>query len=80
MINSGRVDASAITIMGDAMKQNILETLKICCQKTPWRRILNFIPVYKPGKPIEEVKRELGLEKVIKLASNENSQKPSPRV
>lgn len=27
---------------------------------------------YEPGKPIEEVKRELGLEKVIKLASNEN--------
>jgi histidinol-phosphate aminotransferase len=27
---------------------------------------------YKPGKPIEEVKRELGLSKVTKLASNEN--------
>lgn len=27
---------------------------------------------YQPGKPIEEVKRELGLEKIIKLASNEN--------
>lgn len=27
---------------------------------------------YEPGKPIDEVKRELGLEKVIKLASNEN--------
>ncbi|WP_211745001.1 histidinol-phosphate transaminase [Paenibacillus sp. Marseille-Q4541] len=30
------------------------------------------LPVYKPGKPIEEVKRELGLSEVIKLASNEN--------
>jgi len=30
------------------------------------------LPVYQPGKPIEEVKRELGLEQVIKLASNEN--------
>jgi len=30
------------------------------------------LPVYQPGKPIEEVKRELGLTEVIKLASNEN--------
>ncbi|QHW30175.1 histidinol-phosphate transaminase [Paenibacillus rhizovicinus] len=30
------------------------------------------LPVYQPGKPIEEVKRELGLNDVIKLASNEN--------
>ncbi|MCD6406428.1 histidinol-phosphate transaminase [Candidatus Aerophobetes bacterium] len=33
---------------------------------------------YVPGKPIEEVKRELGLSKVIKLASNENPLGPSP--
>ncbi|MDR6224492.1 histidinol-phosphate transaminase [Desmospora profundinema] len=30
------------------------------------------LPVYQPGKPLEEVKRELGLSQVIKLASNEN--------
>lgn len=30
------------------------------------------LPVYQPGKPLEEVKRELGLTEVIKLASNEN--------
>lgn len=30
------------------------------------------LPVYQPGKPIEDVKRELGLNEVIKLASNEN--------
>jgi histidinol-phosphate aminotransferase len=30
------------------------------------------LPVYQPGKPIEEVKKELGLAEVIKLASNEN--------
>ncbi|MBW7473430.1 histidinol-phosphate transaminase [Paenibacillus oenotherae] len=30
------------------------------------------LPVYQPGKPVEEVKRELGLKDVIKLASNEN--------
>jgi len=33
---------------------------------------------YIPGKPIEDVKRELGLEEVIKLASNETSVGPSP--
>jgi histidinol-phosphate aminotransferase len=30
------------------------------------------LPVYQPGKPVEDVKRELGLQEVIKLASNEN--------
>lgn len=33
---------------------------------------------YIPGKPIDEVKRELGLDNVIKLASNENPLGPSP--
>ena len=37
-------------------------------------------PVYEPGKPIEDVARELGLdpEGIIKLASNENPFGPSP--
>jgi len=48
--------------------------------KKPWREILDQITPYKPGKPIEEVKRELGLDKVIKLASNENPMCPSPKV
>ena len=33
---------------------------------------------YEPGKPIEEVQRELGLRRVVKLASNENPLGPSP--
>lgn len=33
---------------------------------------------YLPGKPIEEVQRQLGLEDVVKLASNENAFGPSP--
>jgi len=37
------------------------------------------LPVYQPGKPIEEVKRELGLTEVIKLASNENPFGSSPK-
>lgn len=34
---------------------------------------------YEPGKPIEELERELGLQGSIKLASNENPLGPSPR-
>lgn len=34
---------------------------------------------YRPGKPIEELERELGIENAIKLASNENPRGPSPR-
>jgi histidinol-phosphate aminotransferase len=34
---------------------------------------------YKPGKPIEELERELGIRESIKLASNENPLGPSPR-
>ncbi|GEL07404.1 histidinol-phosphate transaminase [Salisediminibacterium halotolerans] len=41
---------------------------------------MNGLTPYKPGKPIEEVKRELQLEEVIKLASNENPYGASPAV
>jgi histidinol-phosphate aminotransferase len=34
---------------------------------------------YVPGKPIEELQRELGLSDIIKLASNENPLGPSPK-
>ncbi len=34
---------------------------------------------YSPGKPIEEVQREIGVADCIKLASNENALGPSPR-
>ncbi len=34
---------------------------------------------YKPGKPIEELERELGISGAIKLASNENPLGPSPK-
>jgi histidinol-phosphate aminotransferase len=35
---------------------------------------------YKPGKPIEELERELGLDRIIKLASNENPLGPGKKV
>ena len=40
---------------------------------------LNAVPVYQPGRPIEEVARELGLaaDGIVKLASNENPLGPS---
>ncbi len=34
---------------------------------------------YQPGKPIEELERELGIQDIIKLASNENPLGPSPK-
>ncbi len=34
---------------------------------------------YEPGKPISELQRELGIDDIIKLASNENPLGPSPR-
>jgi histidinol-phosphate aminotransferase len=39
--------------------------------------IRELIP-YEPGKPVEEVQRELGLERVVKLASNEGPYGPFP--
>ena len=42
------------------------------------RHILEIDP-YVPGKPIEELERELGISDSVKLASNENPLGPSPR-
>ena len=39
--------------------------------------VRDLVP-YEPGKPVEEVQRELGLERVIKLASNEGPFGPFP--
>ena len=46
----------------------------------PLNPYLKNLPVYQPGRPIEEVARELGLpaERIIKVASNENPFGPSP--
>lgn len=40
--------------------------------------ILALTP-YEPGKPASELERELGIDDVVKLASNENPYGPSPR-
>ncbi len=46
----------------------------------PLNPCLKNLPVYQPGRPIEEVARELGLpaKEIIKVASNENPFGPSP--
>jgi histidinol-phosphate aminotransferase len=43
------------------------------------QQLRNLTP-YKPGKNIEDVKKELGLKKIVKLASNENPFGCSPKV
>lgn len=50
---------------------NIEKMIRTCIEK---------IPPYIPGKPIEEVERELGLSGVTKMASNENPLGPSKEV
>jgi len=42
------------------------------------RATLDDLVPYEPGKPVEEVQRELGLERVVKLASNEGPFGPFP--
>jgi histidinol-phosphate aminotransferase len=46
----------------------------------PYNPHLNNLPVYQPGRPIEDVARELGrpVADIIKMASNENPFGPSP--
>lgn len=39
---------------------------------------IHNLPVYKPGKPIEALERELGITGALKIASNENPIGPSP--
>jgi histidinol-phosphate aminotransferase len=52
-------------------------------EKFPWSVLIpenvQKLQPYKPGKPIEETERELGITGVIKLASNENPLGPSPK-
>jgi histidinol-phosphate aminotransferase len=51
---------------------------------TQWESLANEhilgISPYEPGKPIEELERELGIHDAIKLASNENPLAPADRV
>ena len=43
-----------------------------------FRQAIDGLVPYEPGKPVEEVQRELGLDRVVKLASNEGPFPPFP--
>jgi histidinol-phosphate aminotransferase len=43
-----------------------------------FRPSVDGLSPYQPGKPVEEVQRELGLDRVVKLASNEGPYGPLP--
>jgi histidinol-phosphate aminotransferase len=43
-----------------------------------FRPSVNALTPYQPGKPVEDVQRELGLDRVVKLASNEGPFGPFP--
>lgn len=48
--------------------------------KNIFRKGLAELTPYIPGKPVEEVRRELGLKgRIVRLASNENPIGPSPK-
>jgi len=47
--------------------------------KSLMRKCIEKLTPYPPGKPIEELERELGIVGSIKLASNENPLGPSPK-
>jgi histidinol-phosphate aminotransferase len=42
------------------------------------RKALEPLVPYEPGKPVEEVQRQLGLDRIVKLASNEGTFGPFP--
>ncbi|MCX5749849.1 MAG: histidinol-phosphate transaminase [Candidatus Saganbacteria bacterium] len=43
------------------------------------RAAIEKLPVYMPGKQVEDVVKEFGIKEVVKLASNENPFGPSPK-
>ncbi|MBU5675813.1 histidinol-phosphate transaminase [Alkaliphilus sp. MSJ-5] len=47
--------------------------------KNLFRKELDALRPYVPGKPIEEVQKEYGIDQIEKLASNENPLGPSPK-
>ncbi|MCC5874451.1 MAG: histidinol-phosphate transaminase [Gammaproteobacteria bacterium] len=44
------------------------------------RPAIRALQPYQPGKPVEELERELGISDAVKLASNENPRGPGPAV
>jgi histidinol-phosphate aminotransferase len=74
-------------ITGLAMENTIATTAPVCTltgvstglsDASFFRPSIASLTPYQPGKPIEECQRELGLERVVKLASNEGPFGPFP--
>jgi histidinol-phosphate aminotransferase len=42
------------------------------------RPVLDEVSAYEPGRPVDDVRRELGIDSVVKLASNEGPHPPMP--
>lgn len=68
MVQVSDVPIFAVEIQKMTESDRIPETIRAC-------------PIYEPGRPIETVARELGLDPrgIVKLASNENPNGPSPK-
>ena len=52
--------------------------MSLTVNQTPHPTWVRDLKPYVPGKPIEELERELGISGAVKLASNENPLGPSP--
>jgi len=48
-------------------------------RKLQYKSYVSDLTPYKPGKPIEEVKREMHIDEIVKMASNENAFGPSQK-
>ncbi|MEW6733911.1 MAG: histidinol-phosphate transaminase [Acidobacteriota bacterium] len=64
---------STISLNGETIISKLQNSLQLLANPTIWS-----IKPYQPGKSISEVKKEFGLENIVKLVSNENLMGPSP--
>src|SRR5215468_2930669 len=80
----GQCSARSRSVVSSSRSSDPTPRLKEPFMTVSWESVANEhilgIAPYEPGKPIEELERELGLTDVIKLASNENPLGPSERV
>src|SRR5262250_901955 len=80
----GQCSARSRSVVSSSRSSDPTPRLKEPFMTVSWESVANEhilgIAPYEPGKPIEELERELGLTDVIKLASNENPLPPSERV
>ena len=70
---------SSLKIEEESSEMSVAEKEMISVAPPTVEDKLRRLVPYRPGKPIEEVERELGITGIIKLASNENPLGPSPK-